>query len=224
MYATLGTAIGIWLSTKWIQRLHIKATRFVAILLVLAMGYEAMWHLVPNPPERCRSLLVIGDSVTAGLGDSPDEVTWPNRLASKHQIQIDDISHVGETAGSALKRVKPHESAADTILVEIGGNDVLGNTSATKFAMQLEELISHLRARNSETSIIMFELPLPPLAHGYGMAQRTIAARYNVRLVPKRVFLSILADDDSTLDSIHLSQDGHDRMANVVASFLGLNR
>jgi acyl-CoA thioesterase I len=35
-------------------------------------------------------------------------------------------------------------------------------------------------------------------------------------LIPKRVFLSVIAGDDSTLDSIHLSQSGHQTMADTV--------
>ena len=62
----------------------------------------------------------------------------------------------------------------------------------------------------------MFELPLPAFCHEYGRAQRTAAAKHDVALVPKRVFLSVIAGNDSTLDTIHLSQSGHHRMADVV--------
>jgi hypothetical protein len=37
-----------------------------------------------------------------------------------------------------------------------------------------------------------------------------------ITLIPKRVFLSVIAGDDSTLDSIHLSQSGHQTMADTV--------
>lgn len=62
----------------------------------------------------------------------------------------------------------------------------------------------------------MFELPLIPLYHRYGMIQRRLAKTYQAALVPKRYFLNILADSDATLDSIHLSQAGHQKMSDLV--------
>ena len=62
----------------------------------------------------------------------------------------------------------------------------------------------------------MFELPLPPFYHSYGMTQRRLAKKYEVALIPKRYFLSILAAGDATLDSIHLSQSGHQSMSDLV--------
>jgi len=37
-----------------------------------------------------------------------------------------------------------------------------------------------------------------------------------VLLIPKRIFLSIIAGNESTLDTIHLSQSGHQLMADCV--------
>lgn len=62
----------------------------------------------------------------------------------------------------------------------------------------------------------MFELPLPPFCHEYGRAQRLIAARHNVKLIPRRIFLSIIGESAATLDSIHLSPAGHQYMADTV--------
>jgi acyl-CoA thioesterase-1 len=67
-----------------------------------------------------------------------------------------------------------------------------------------------------DRQIVMFELPLPPFCNQYGRIQRTLAQRHQVKLIPKRIFLSIIAGDGSTLDSIHLSQTGHQKMADCV--------
>ena len=121
---------------------------------------------------------------------------------------------MGETAASALKRLKSHSISAHVVVVEIGGNDILGSTTANQFASDLDELLGYLAAENRQ--IVMFELPLPPFCHEYGRLQRAVAAKHNVRLVPKRIFLSVIAGSDSTLDTIHLSQAGHQRMADCV--------
>jgi acyl-CoA thioesterase-1 len=100
------------------------------------------------------------------------------------------------------------------VIVEIGGNDLLGSTTTTKFAADLEALLKHLQT--ADRQILMFELPLPPFFIEYGRIQRSLAARHNVALIPKRVLLSIIAGNGSTLDSIHLTQSGHQDMADSV--------
>jgi hypothetical protein len=62
----------------------------------------------------------------------------------------------------------------------------------------------------------MFELPLPPLCNDYGRIQRSLAAKHRVLLIPKRVFIAVLAEHGATLDSIHLAPLGRKRMAETV--------
>jgi acyl-CoA thioesterase-1 len=69
--------------------------------------------------------------------------------------------------------------------------------------------------------VIMLELPLPPFRHEYSRIQRSLARKHDVRLVPKRLFLSVLTADGATLDTIHLSQTGHRRMAALVWDLVG---
>ena len=157
---------------------------------------------------------MIGDSVTAGIGGDETSETWPSILAREHDLQVQDVSHMGETAASALRRIKKHTLQSGLVVVEIGGNDVLGSTSADQFATDLNELLAHVTSDDRQT--IMFELPLPPFFHEYGRIQRSLAAQHNVALIPKREFLSVIAGNDSTLDSIHLTQAGHQKMADVV--------
>ena len=66
----------------------------------------------------------------------------------------------------------------------------------------------------------MFELPIPPLFEGFGRVQRDLASRHGVALIPKRILLSLIEAADATVDSLHLTQQGHDRMAAVVWALL----
>ncbi len=191
-----------------------SASAVVAVWLIVAL-IELPYHITPSLyPARTRTVTVIGDSVTAGVGGDETSETWPRLLAQQHQIAVQDISHMGETAASALKRAKSQTIESSVVVVEIGGNDVLGSTTSTQFAMDLDALLGHLAA--ADRQVIMFELPLPPFCNEFGRVQRTVAAKHNVVLIPKRVFLSVIAGSDSTLDSIHLSQSGHQFMADCV--------
>ena len=62
----------------------------------------------------------------------------------------------------------------------------------------------------------MLELPLPPTCNAYGRIQRRLARQYETLLVPKRVLLGVLQQPGTTLDTIHLSQEGHQRMAEAI--------
>jgi len=221
------TAIPYWfyavatiVTLAWIASRYKKTWRrwapyaTVAAWLIAAL-IEIPYHITPslNRTDN-RSISIIGDSVTAGVGGDETSETWPSILAREHQLQVQDISHMGETAASALKRAKSHQITAPVVVVEIGGNDILGSTTSAQFEGNLDALLAYLAA--ADRQIVMFELPLPPFYHEYGRVQRTVAAKYNVTLIPKRVFLSVIAGTDSTLDTIHLSQSGHQFMADCV--------
>ena len=66
----------------------------------------------------------------------------------------------------------------------------------------------------------MLELPLFPLQNAFGEAQRQVAAKYGVALLPKRCFAAVLGTEGATHDGLHLSQVGHDAMAKVIASVI----
>jgi acyl-CoA thioesterase-1 len=187
---------------------------------LFAAAAEVPYHASPTiKPVTARAIAILGDSVTAGVDGDEKSITWPKLLAREHQLEVQDISHVGETAASALKRVRKLRPTAPLVVVEIGGNDLLGSTTAAQFDHDLNALLAELKKTNRQ--IIMFELPLPPFYHEYGRVQRAAAARHGVALVPKRVLLSILAGNGSTLDTIHLSQAGHKQMARTVWQLIG---
>jgi len=66
----------------------------------------------------------------------------------------------------------------------------------------------------------LFELPLPPFSNAYGRVQRALAAQYRVTLIPKRCLTAVFGVQGSTLDGLHLSQVGHNALADRVNSML----
>ncbi len=179
------------------------------VLLELPQQFSPRLTPLGNPP-----LYVIGDSVTAGMGGSNDG-TWTSLLPE--HVEAHNLARPGATTASALKYQVPQIPAdAQLVLVEIGGNDLLGSTSSAQFERDLAALLQQLTQSPARPTILMLELPLPPLSNEYGRIQRQLAARHDVQLVPKRIFMSVLASDGATLDGIHLSEAGHRRMADAV--------
>jgi len=218
VYALLLASLIAWLSSGWWPKGRDYTAAAVVACCLIAIGLEVPYHISPTVESvPSRSLAVIGDSVTAGVNDGT--VTWPKLLADTHGVEVQDTSHVGDTAESALKRVKKEPIKAPLVVIEIGGNDLLGSTTAAEFADDLDALLIELTEPGRQ--LVMFELPLPPLYHEYGRAQRTVARKHGVKLIPKREFLSIIAPKEATLDTIHLSAEGQRQMAGTVWRVIG---
>lgn len=193
-----------------------KLSIFLILQLLIWTGilYEATYQFYPHSIDSSfPRLIVFGDSVTSGMGGDKIE-TWPRILRREQDLQIQDLSQVGATVSTALKKAKQNELVGNVAIVEIGGNDLFGSTSMKDFEADLDELLQLLKEQDK--IIYLFELPLIPFYNEYGRIQRRLAKKYYVRLIPKRVLMGVLAGDDATIDSIHLTQAGHREMAKRV--------
>jgi len=47
-----------------------------------------------------------------------------------------------------------------------------------------------------------------------------VAAKYGATLLPKRCFTRVLGTQDGTLDGFHLSPNGHNEMATIMAEVI----
>ena len=189
-------------------------------LALLGVGlHEARYQVMPVlTAVHDRQVAVIGDSLTAGYGESDLTRKWPAILRNRHAVAVEDFSKAGATAGSAAKRLQQESIAAPVVIVEIGGNDFLGGGSVEDFEEGLDALLKAVCQPGRQ--VAMFELPIPPLYEGFVRVQRKLASRHGVALIPKRILLSVIAAADATVDSLHLTQQGQDRMAAVVWALL----
>jgi acyl-CoA thioesterase I len=189
--------------------------------IIIVAVWELRWRSTPRVPiEADGRLIILADSVTAGIGER-EAVRWPELLRERHpSLVIDDRSKMGATVGSVLELIEEQPLDDGVVLIEIGGNDLLGSTSLDDFERDLNQLLKTASAGGRP--VLMFELPLPPGYNGWGLAQRRLANRYGVSVVPKRRFASILLSGEMTLDSIHLNQAGHQAMARLVEEMCGL--
>lgn len=201
-----------------------KLTITTGSLWIVAAAFEASWHFTPVAQDKTSlqnlPIVVLADSVTAGLGEG-EANTWPSMLATQRRTDVIDLSHVGETVGSALKRANSQQLPESAVFIlELGGNDILGSTSVSKFADDLDQLLGHVCSENRV--VFLFELPLPPFHNRWGAIQRNACLKHGVLLIPKHRLASVFQGDTSTLDSIHLSQEGHNRMLRIIQQLLRL--
>lgn len=189
-------------------------------LALLGVGlHEARHQVMPVlAAVHDRQIAVIGDSLTAGHGENDLTQKWTSLLRDRHGVAVQDLSKAGATAASAAQGLKQESITAPVVIVEIGGNDFLGGGSVEDFEAGLDALLKAVCQPGRQ--VAMFELPIPPLYEGFGRVQRKLASRHGVALIPKRILLSIIAAADATVDSLHLTQRGHDGMADVVSALL----
>jgi lysophospholipase L1-like esterase len=103
-------------------------------------------------------------------------------------------------------------------LIELGGNDILGGASVDAYARDMQELFRAVAV--DDRTLLMFELPLLPLQYRFGVVQREWAAKFNVRLLPRRMLAGAVAGRGHTTDGLHLSLAGHAWLATRLASEL----
>ncbi len=215
-YYTFAVAVTLsWIVLHFVGKYRRAAAGAAVAVWLIAVALELPYHAVPTlKPAPERSLTVIGDSLTAGIGDDDTSERWPTLLAREHHLEVQDLSHMGDTIARALERLGKRPITSPVVLLEIGGNDLLGSTPPTRFARDMDALLAQVTAGRRQ--VIMFELPLPPFYHRYGRIQRRLARKHHVALLPKRMLLSVLSTRGATLDTIHLSQAGHRQMAQCV--------
>lgn len=217
-YAIWLASLGTWLLFlgRFGQRYPAGRAAAGALMVTACIAGMAIelprWRVAPLEPAQFTRLYVIGDSLSAGA--TRDERTWTQIFAANHPVELIDLSRAGETVNSACEQAAKIEPGPAVVILEIGGNDLLGETTAADFERGLSQLLE--QAHQPGKQLVMFELPLPPLGYRFGWIQRRLAAQYNVRLIPKRVLADVIGGTGHTSDGLHLSEAGHRRMAGWV--------
>lgn len=223
-YVVYAAAIGVtvlWLVGEksprpWWQRRHYALRGCLIGAWLLAVVWETPYQFTPRVISRTGEVHVIGDSISAGLGG--EAVPWPELLAESRSWQVHSYARAGATTSQALLQAERLPDEAELVIVEIGGNDMLSGKPVADFERDLDALLSLVRQKSLQ--VIMFELPLPLLFNEYGRVQRTLAAQHDVRLAPKRLLMGVLATGNATEDSVHLTQSGHQRLAEAVSRMI----
>jgi acyl-CoA thioesterase-1 len=204
-----------WLAAEEIESVRRRLSPVVlriplACAVILVAALEIPHTRAPQlPPAAGKRLYVIGDSISAGVGDR--HPPWPELLAASGKVPVTNLAMAGATVGEAVGWASRVGEADAVVLVEIGGNDLLDGTRPDEFERHLRALLAALK-RPGRT-VVMLELPLVPFLAGYGRAQRRLAEEHGVFLVPKRIFAGILAAPGATADGLHLSAAGTRLMA-----------
>lgn len=197
--------------------------RWAAVLLAV-VGVAACSGRKPEPIARGSVVLVLGDSITAGYGLSPEQ-SWVRTLAAETGWQIVNAGVSGDTTAGGLARLPTllDEHRPQAVIVELGGNDMLKRLPSTQAVANLEAMLGEIRARGARP--ILMATPQPSIA-GAVLSSLSdapfyaeIAKRKEVPLIDD-VLATVLSKSEYKLDQLHPNAEGHRRVGEAAAKRL----
>jgi lysophospholipase L1-like esterase len=195
---------------------------------------------VSGPGEPLH-LVVVGDSVAAGVGVDHHRETLTGELArllavtGGRAVRWEVIAKTGATAGeiAALVHDRPEVAAADVLLLSVGVNDTKNLHSDRRWRAELGDLLDGLRRTAPNAHLIVLGLPpmevfpsLPwPLSSILGARSRRVdsIARDMVAARPGVLRIELELPTDPTLfarDGFHPSAVVHARLAEAALALL----
>jgi len=204
------------LKTRW-RKSAIDLVELTITCIAAAIAISFQLH--PTLPSAVfPRFYVIGDSISAGIGREEGN-TWPHIVGTDHHVQVIDLSRAGATIADATRQLQSESLTDGLVLLEIGGNDMIGRVGPNQFGRDLDALAQPVCGPGRR--VVMLELPLFPFGNSYGLQQRRVASHYGILLIPRKYFAQVLASPGATVDGLHLSATGHRRMAQMIWEMVG---
>jgi acyl-CoA thioesterase-1 len=198
----------------------------------LAPALSAMVWLGMSPatqgadPLAGAKIVVLGDSLAAGLGVDPAEA-FPALLQKKIEAagwsdRVVNAGVSGDTSADGLGRIDwLLKQQIDVLILELGGNDGLRGLPLASTQTNLQAIIDRVRQRYPQAMIMVAGMQMPPnLGQEYNDAFRKLypdlAAANHAALIP---FLLAGVGGNPELnqpDHIHPNVEGHKIVAENV--------
>lgn len=146
------------------------------------------------PRDSAPTVLIIGTSLTAGLGLDPYDA-YPavlERMADSagYRVHVVAAGVSGETSAGALRRIDwLLQKPADVIVVETGANDGLRGLNIDSTRTNLREILRRAAAAKPDARLFLMQMEAPPnLGPRYTTTFRAmfpaVAQERNAQLIP----------------------------------------
>jgi acyl-CoA thioesterase I len=182
-----------------------------ALLLLLLL--PACGRTPPNLDSPGKTIVCLGDSITAGVGASTEE-SYPARLAERLGRPVLNAGVSGDTAAQGLARV-PNvlDEKPWLVIVELGGNDLLRQVPIEDTERALRAILERLLA--AKVLPVLVEVRAP-FGHRYPDLFARLHKDYKAPLV-EGVLGDILTDPSLKSDEVHPNAAGYKKLADAVA-------
>jgi len=118
-------------------------------------------------PAARRTVVIVGTSLTAGLGLDPEEA-YPALLQRKADslglhVEIVNAGLSGETSAGALRRMDwLLRGPADVVIIETGANDGLRGLDVDSTRANLRAIVDKVKAARPAARILLAQMEAPP--------------------------------------------------------------
>lgn len=178
-----------------------------------------------------KTILVFGDSLTAGYGLEDVNDAFPSILQTKIDSLSSDYTVVnsgvsGETTSGGKSRINwVLNQKVDIFILELGANDGLRGVPLSETKKNLQAIIDAVLEKNAATKIILAGMQLPPnMGQDYTTEFKTIfpelAEKNNLALIPFLLKDVGGVPELNQADGIHPTVDGHKILAKNVWAVL----
>lgn len=137
-------------------------------------------HARENSPATQQTILILGDSISAGFGIDKEKgwvALLDRKLKQDQQASIIiNASISGETSSGGANRIKPllMKHQPDLVIIELGGNDGLRGTPIKLITQNLNYMIQQSQQAGAEVLLLGMRIP-PNYGQGYS---RLFARQY----------------------------------------------
>lgn len=174
-------------------------------------------------PDAKRTIVFLGDSITAGFGvelaEAYPSLIESNLLAARLPYQVVNAGVSGDTTSDGLRRMDwLLRRPIDILIVALGGNDGLRGIAPDVSRKNLQGIIDKARKRYPEVQVVVAGMQMPPnmgeeYTRGFREIFSEIASGNRAALIP-----FLLADvggipELNQPDHIHPTPEGHKKVA-----------
>jgi acyl-CoA thioesterase-1 len=202
--------------------------RFCLLLAALLLSAPAL--AAADTAATRKTILVLGDSLSAGYGVDPDQA-WPALLQKKIdaaglKFKVLNAGVSGDTTADGLQRVDwLLRRKADVLLLELGANDGLRGLPVAAARTNLQAIMDRFRQKYPAIKLVIAGMKMPPnmgfeYVDAFNKIYPELAAKNHAALVP---FLleGVAGKPDLNLpDGIHPAPEGHKIVAENVWAVL----
>jgi acyl-CoA thioesterase-1 len=198
---------------------------FFGIALGLCVFLPAL-SAQPARPAATKTILFLGDSLTAGLGVQKTEA-FPALIGEKIRaaglpFAVEDAGLSGDTSAGGLRRIDwLLQRPIDVLVLELGANDGLRGQQLNSLKANLQAIIDKTKAKNPQVKIVVAGMQVPPnlgpeYARGFERLYAELAKENNAALIPFLLEGVGGNRDLNQQDLIHPSAAGHRIIADLV--------
>ena len=189
-------------------------------------GSDSSRFPVPGSRSARKTVLIVGTSLTAGLGLDQEEA-YPALLQRKADslglhVEIVNAGLSGETSAGALRRMDwLLRGPADVVVIETGANDGLRGLDVDSTRANLRAIVAKVKAARPQARILLAQMEAPPnLGAKYTAAfhsmYQDVAKEATIELMPFLLRGVAGITNLNQPDGMHPNERGEEIVANNV--------